>query len=149
MWVSKLQTFLKSWVVYSKICFKAHFTTAVLELWGVWDQKRTLKSFDLPKSWASKFRQVLTTLMKLCFFVVECTDKGRLCHRKHIKYVYSQQTSARSDISCWQQQLEPEWNAKLQNCEADAQEYWASWLLRMFMQSLAYFYEPNCTYHIL
>jgi len=33
------------------------------------------------------------------------------------------------EIPCWQQQMECDWNAKLQNCGAYAQEYWASWHL--------------------
>ena len=62
-------------------------------------------------------------------------------------------TSVRCEVHWWQQQLKCEWNAKPQNCEADAQEYWASWLLTMFLHSLAYFfqliyYEPNFKYQI-
>jgi len=47
------------------------------------------------------------------------------------------------------------WNAngKLHNCEADAQEYWASWLLTMFLHSLAYvfqlgYWETNFKYQV-
>ena len=33
-------------------------------------------------------------------------------------------TSAKSEVPCWEQMLEYEWNAKSQNCEGDAQVYW-------------------------
>ena len=39
------------------------------------------------------------------------------------------------EVTCWQQRLECEWNAKLKICEADAQEY-EPWLLTMFLHSL-------------
>jgi len=35
----------------------------------------------------------------------------------HVAYV----SSARCEVSMWQQQLEYKWNTKPQNCEADAQ----------------------------
>jgi len=32
-------------------------------------------------------------------------------------------------------------NLKTDKCEADAQEYWASWLLTMFLDKIAYFFQ--------
>jgi len=43
--------------------------------------------------------------------------------------------AARREVPCWQQQLECEWNAKPQNCETDAQGYWAA----------AGFWQCSCT----
>jgi len=39
-------------------------------------------------------------------------------------------------------------NVKTQKCEADAQEYRASWLLTMFLYILAYFFQPVFKYKI-
>jgi len=49
--------------------------------------------------------------------------------------------STRCEVPCWQQQLECERDAEPQICEADAQEYWASWLLTMFLHCLAWFFS--------
>ena len=35
---------------------------------------------------AKKLRHFLTIFMKLYFLVVECINKGLLCHKKHVKY---------------------------------------------------------------
>jgi len=32
-------------------------------------------------------------------------------------------------------------NGKSQNCEADAQQHWASWFLTMLLHSQAYFFQ--------
>jgi len=44
-------------------------------------------------------------------------------------------SSTRCRVSCWQQQLECEWNAKCQNCEADAQRTEPAGFLQCFSRT--------------
>jgi len=69
--------------------------------------------------------------------------KKSACHTCHV-YVFGEGSSFRHisawcKVPCRQQQLECQW--KTSELWADAQEYWMSYLLTMFLHSLAYYFS--------
>jgi len=68
--------------------------------------------FMLAESVPGKYRKTVLKILRTLFRWTHFTIQYVAC-----KYM----SSARCLVSCWQQHLQCEWNAKPQNCEADAQ----------------------------